>query len=131
MVRSGRPTLSLGTAGKVHTVRTASGWAARALFRDMDGKSRLVQRSGRTEGAARQALAKALRDRAHTDGRQQINADMKVSALAREWLMMIKAADLSPSTVQLYQDRLEKQIVPALGNLKVRELNVGVVDRHL
>ena len=37
----------------------------------------------------------------------------------------------SPSTVQAYRDGLDKQILPAQGELKVRELSVGVVDRHL
>ena len=30
-----------------------------------------------------------------------------------------------------YRHRLDRQIIPALGNLRVRELTTGVVDRHL
>ena len=37
----------------------------------------------------------------------------------------------SPGTLRAYRDRLDGQIIPALGNLRVRELTTGVVDRHL
>jgi hypothetical protein len=33
--------------------------------------------------------------------------------------------------LRLYRDRLDRQIIPSLGNLRVRELTVGVCDRHL
>ena len=39
--------------------------------------------------------------------------------------------DRSPTTVSTYRDRLDKQIIPALGNVRIRELTVGLVDRHL
>ena len=37
----------------------------------------------------------------------------------------------SPSTIQLYSDRLQRQVLPALGSVRVRELTVGLIDRHL
>ncbi len=127
----GRPTLSLGTAGKVRTYRTDAGWFAKAVFRDFDGVSRQVQKSGRTEGAARQRLAEALRDRSHLPRGASITPDTKVSALADRWLQEIHDSKLSPGTIQNYEDRLRHQVLPALGNVKVRELTVGLVDRHL
>jgi integrase len=33
--------------------------------------------------------------------------------------------------MQAYRDRLDRQILPGLGQLRVRELSVGVLDRHL
>ncbi len=44
-----RPSLPLGTAGRIRTYRTAAGWSARALFRDYDGVTRPVLRVGRTD----------------------------------------------------------------------------------
>jgi integrase len=38
---------------------------------------------------------------------------------------------LSPITMQAYRDRLDRQILPGLGQLRVRELSVGILDRHL
>jgi hypothetical protein len=39
--------------------------------------------------------------------------------------------DLSPRTMEAYRDRLGKQILPGLGQLRIRELSTGVRDRHL
>jgi integrase len=127
----GRPPLALGTPGKTRTYRTPSGWRARTMFRDFDGVSRPVEKSGKTEGAALRGLAEALRDRVRTEGGQTINGDSKLVALAEYWFATIQAGTLSPSTVQLYRDRLDHQILPALGNVRVRELSVGLVDRFL
>ncbi len=33
--------------------------------------------------------------------------------------------------MQAYCDRLDRQILPGLGELRMRELSVGIVDRHL
>jgi integrase len=99
--------------------------------RDFDGKVRQVERYGRTQGAARNALALALRDRARVDADADITPDTKLAALAGLWFEQFQRQDRSPTTVAAYRDRLDKQIIPALGNVRARELSVGLVDRHL
>jgi hypothetical protein len=59
----------------------------------------------------------------------EISGDSRVSALAEAWYTGL--TDLSPVTMQAYRDRLDRQILPDLGRLRVRELSVGVLDRHL
>ena len=49
--------------------------------------------------------------------------------MAQVWYAGLK--DLSPVTMQAYRDRLDRQILPGLGQLRVRELSIGVLDRHL
>src|SRR5918995_3264675 len=61
----------------------------------------------------------------------RINPETRLRVLAEVWFAEIQGRGLSPSTIQAYRDRLDKQILPALGELRVRELSVGVVDRHL
>ena len=51
--------------------------------------------------------------------------------VAAQWFASLDEEGRSPSTIQLYGDRLNNQILPALGNVKVRELTVGLIDRHL
>lgn len=127
-----RPNLTLGTAGRVKSTQlSAVQWVARCRYRDFDGVTRLVEKRGRTRGAAEQALARAIRDRSRGDAESVITPDTKLAAVARVWWGQLIESDLSPSTKQLYRDRLDKQILPALGNVRVRELSVGVVDRHL
>jgi integrase-like protein len=52
-----------------------------------------------------------------------------VSVLAEAWFTGLKS--LSPTTLQAYRNRVDQQILPGLGNLRVRELSVGTIERHL
>ena len=76
-------------------------------------------------------LAAAIRDRSSGTSEIDINGETKLRVLADVWFDQVKGRDLSPSTVQAYRDRLDKQILPSLGELRLRELSVGVVERHL
>lgn len=125
----GRPPLALGTSGAIRCYRTDTGYRARALTRDYDGRVRAVERRGKTKAAAEGALKLALRDRARISASGHIMADSRVSSLADAWYAAL--TDLSPRTMEAYRDRLDKQILPGLGQLRIRELSVGVLDRHL
>ncbi len=132
----GRPPLPLGTMGEIWTIVLPSG-RVRAFtnFRDYDGRCRRVERTRRSETAARNALREACRDRGRTDAAEGITPSTTVAVLAEEWFSEIKLAvesgDRSPSTGQLYRDRLDKQVIPALGALRIREVTVSRVDRLL
>ena len=64
----GRPSLALGTFGALRFYRTDNGWRVRTYVRDPDGRTREVERRGRTKNAAEQALKTALRDRSNHGG---------------------------------------------------------------
>ncbi len=125
----GRPGLALGTAGKIRLHATPSGHRAVAWYRDYDGKCRQVERHGKTKAAAEAALRLALRDRARFDVGGDITPSTRVNVLAEAWFAGLK--DLSPTTMQAYRNRLDQQVLPGLGNLRVRELSVGTIERHL
>src|SRR5215207_2411469 len=132
MRRVGRPGLVLGTAGTVRVYPAEpTGYKAVTRYRDWDGKVRQVKRHGDTKGAARRNLAAAIRDRSSGRSGTEINTETRVGVLSEVWFAEAQGRGLSPSTIQAYRDRLDKQILPALGELRVRELSVGVVDRHL
>jgi integrase len=123
--------MPLGTYGKIRTYRHASGWKARTLYRDWDGKTRHVQKHGRTEAAAERALIEALRDRHRSDTGALITPETRVDALAEAWWTEIEEGPHSPGTLRNYRDRLDRQVIPTLGRLRTRELTPGTVDRHL
>lgn len=125
----GRPPLALGTAGAIRYYKTDTGYRARVLVRDYDGQVRALERRAPNRTAAERALKLALRDRAPGQARGEITADSRVSALAEAWYAALD--DLSPITLQAYRDRLDRQLLPRLGQLRVRELSVGTLDRHL
>jgi integrase len=99
------------------------------LYRDWDGVTRQVQRQAKTKGAAERGLAVALRDRGPAGADHEITPDTTVAALAEKWFRELEGK--SPSTMQAYRDRLDRQVLPALGSVRVRELSVGLLDRHL
>jgi integrase len=127
----GRPALALGTFGILRFYRTGNGWRVRTLVRDFDGVTRHIERRGRTRNAAEQALKKALRDRTHSGAKDKITAFTKVRVLGELWFTELSGNGLSPNTIQLYRDRLDRQVIPSLGGLYVHELTTSVVDRHL
>ncbi len=127
----GRPQLPLGTYGKIRTYPHGQGFRAMTNFRDYDGKSRLVQRQGKTRAAAERALVTALRDRAHYDGGNTITPNTRLAVAAQLYWDEIEESPRSPSTKGLYRDRIDQQVLPALGEVRLREVTVGLVDRHL
>src|SRR3954447_7041881 len=97
-----RPQLEVGTHGAIRVTGRAGRYVALAQFRDLDGISRQVERSGTTK------------------------------AIAAEWLASIEAAveagERSPSTVEQYRRQLEAVVLPRVGSLRVREATVPVLD---
>ena len=126
-----RPALDLGTHGKFRTYQAGAVWRSRCYVRDYDGVVRECERTGRSGAAAERALGKALRDRARIDANTEISGDTKLAAVAELWWVDFQRKDRSPTTLQAYRDRIDKQITPAIGNVRIREASVGLVDRHL
>src|SRR4051794_28656818 len=81
----GRPPLALGSAGAIRYYKTDTGYRARVLIRDYDGRVRALERRAPTKAAADRALKLALRDRAPTSARGEITADSRVAVLAEAW----------------------------------------------
>lgn len=131
-----RPPLPVGTHGKIKvTEKPGGGFVARTRYRDYDGVTRLVERSGRTATAARNNLLEALRDRSGPMAGGGITPETKFADAAQVWLGEIETAaasgDISPNTVELYERQLRNYAVPALGALRVREITTPRVDALL
>jgi|tagenome__1003787_1003787.scaffolds.fasta_scaffold20809817_1 integrase len=123
--------MPLGTHGKIRIYPRGNGWMARALVRDWDGVTRYAQKQGRTQAAAQRALVESLRDRQRSDSGALITPDTRVDVLAEAWWSEIEQGNHSPGTRRNYRDRLDRQVIPSLGQLRVRELTTGAIDRHL
>ena len=124
-----RPPLALGTHGRIRLYRSTTGWKARTLVRDYDGRTRSIERNAPTKAAAEVALKVAVRDRGRVGDHAEIMPDTRVKDVAESWYAALR--DLAPTTKQAYRDRLDRQVIPSLGGLRVRELSVGTVHRHL
>jgi integrase len=127
-----RPELSIGTWGKIRTEKLGPNrFCARARFRDYDGRTRDIEAAGTTGPAAIRALKEKLRDRAIPND-DEITRETYVSTLANLWIEEITAEErVTPQTINNYKTSLRTAILPALGNLRIREASVGRLDKFL
>ncbi|MCO7192293.1 site-specific integrase [Pseudonocardia sp. McavD-2-B] len=131
---AGRPPLPIGTHGKIvardvtPAGQRAKLWQAHTYYRDPDGKTRRVKRTGGSKSAAENALRAALSDR-QTDSAATLSGDSRVSAAAAVWFEQCEAAvaegELAPNTLRLYESAWRLHIEPAVGELRLRELTVS------
>jgi integrase len=131
-----RPALDIGTFGNIATWidKTTSKHIARAKFRDPDGVVRQVTRSGTTEAAATRNLKKALKERTVLGPAEELTPEDRLDKLLNvwwKWKLEDSGDVLAPSTVSAYESVMAKVIRPGLGQLKIRELSVGRLDRFL
>lgn len=125
-----RPPLVLGTWGQITRSRRGKLWVAKARFRDFDGITRLVERTGSTGRQAEDTLVEHLRDRTRLHG-GEITAESHVRVLADRWYDTLLERRLASGTLEAYRRSLRVHIEPALGGLRIREVTVPVVDRYL
>ncbi len=129
----GRPPLPVGTFGSIsiREIRPRT-FRARTRFRDFDGQVREVVRFGETPAAAQRTLRATLSERVDETRGTDITRATKVSELAAAWLEEVAESDrLAGSTKARYATVVESFIVPGVGELRVGELTVASVDRHL
>jgi len=107
---------------------TSTGYRAMLKYRDEDGVVRQVERHGATKAAADRSLKLAVRDRSYS-GRGVLTREATLAVVAEAWYEQLR--DLSTTTLEAYRYRMDRQVIPALGQLRLRELTVGVLDRHL
>jgi integrase len=124
----------VGTCGRIFFRPTVSGKIeARARYRDWDGTSRLVQATARTERAAERVLKAKLLDRADVDCRSgAVNADSLFRDLGDYWLEDLRTEGrVAQRTLENYEWVLRKVVLPAFGDLALREIGVARCDRFI
>jgi hypothetical protein len=133
---AGRLPMPIGTHGKITTVEltppgTKRGemiWEARTRFRDADGASRRVKRTGRSKNAAETNLKAALLERQH-NAAVDLTGASRLSEAAARWLAARRAdvstGDLGPRSVDEYESVLNLHVLPALGELRLREVTTA------
>ncbi len=123
----GRPKLPIGSHGTIRVFRTGDSWQARCNYRDTDGETRQVSASALTQGKARLRLQEKLKTRGRVGG-EDITRHTTIAQLALLWLRTLSQ---STATADQYQDKLDKHIVPALGDLAIHEATTGRLEAFL
>lgn len=126
-----RPPLDLGTYGRISFSTAPSGAVtAKARFRDYDGRTRLVERSGPTKAAAERALKRAFQDRA-LPASDTLGGESTTRVLADSWWVDFQGKGRAPATVRRYREVLDWYVLPRLGNVRLREARVGLMEQTL
>jgi integrase len=131
-----RPPLPLGTYGNITVHRVPSGgYCAVTRFRDHDGVTRKVKKVAATSAAAKSRLREALRDRSPLGPTSGLAGDSRFRAAADEWIgvvdQLVGQGLRSPNTAQLYRLNLMTHVLPAIGEIRLRELTVPRLDQFV
>ena len=129
-----RPRLDIGTYGKIRTYRTSTGYRATTLYRDFDGHTRPVERSGKSEAASVRRLKRALSEWLGSSG-GDVKPDTPLRELAELWFetvtLDVEQGRKSPTTADAYRSVLDRHVLAGVGELRVREATVARLDRFL
>lgn len=126
-----RPPLVIGTWGRIRRTEIRKGlWVADARYRDHDGVTRQLERTGTTAQKAEDILKEALRDRLTLSG-ADITAESTVAAVGAVWLESEIVGEKALNTERRYTEILHGVVTPGLGQVRMREISVSRLDRFL
>ena len=129
----GRPPTPIGSFGDIRVRKLGvSRFEACARYRDQDGKLRPVARRGATRAEAERKLKEALADRVLEHQGEEVKGSTTVQVLSATWLAEVEAnPKLANSTKLRYATIVESFVDPKLGNFRVREISIPLLDRVL
>jgi integrase len=127
----GRPPLPVGTFGRIDFHHNGEERVrARASFRDVDGVRRPVTRWGSSAQQAEARLRAALACRAGP-AVGALSAQTRVTDAARVWLAQVDGSGRASGTRSLYRAAVRGYVVPAMGELRLGELTVPLIEHAL
>ena len=127
-----RPPLPVGAHGNIKTrkVTRADGSIAQEAscrFRGADGHVRRVKRVRKTKAAAENALQAAVVDLANQARGGEVTSSSKLKQVAELWFadieLQVDEGRKSPKTSAAYRSYLDMHILPAMGELQMREVD--------
>lgn len=132
----GRPPLPIGAYGDIYTKKLGPAqWMARANFRDADGATRPVKRHGQTKANAVTRLKEAMAERSGLAVGGEIKPGSKLKEVAELWLVeqerLAAQGSKAMTSVDQYRDNWRRNILPAMGELLIRECTVSAVHNFL
>lgn len=133
-----RNPLQPGEIGRIRTLQVRPGlWRADASYCDRSGAKGRCRKSGRTETAARRALADELKGRLERDNPSGLVTPTSLVNEAVETYLANRMEDArngigraNPRSVKIYRSVAENWIKPILGELQVRNLTSGRLDTY-
>jgi integrase len=125
-----RQPLALETWGKIRRTTRNGKPAAVAYYRDVDGRTRQMMRTGESPAKAEANLKAALHNHL-TPTVDYLTPDSTLAELAQQWIESVKKEDKADSTIRRYEAVVSKHVVSRIGELRVKEANVPRLQRIL
>lgn len=136
----GRKPLPIGSWGLIRTEPIGQDkrggpkrYRARAYYRDFDGRTRLVEASGRTATQAGQNLRSKLQNRTLAGRDGDLTGMSRFADAADLWLSkvddMVREGRRSPGTGDTYRRQLRNHVLPAMGEVRLGEATTPLVDK--
>jgi len=127
----GRAPLEIGKPGNI-TIRELKPkvFQARCRFRDLDGVTRLVAARGKSRTGAQNALLAKLAERpGGSRGVNKLQPHHRFTDAAKLWLSKIEQTQRG-TTYASYRQWLDGRVIPDIGEMRLRELDVGYLDTY-
>lgn len=139
---AGRHPLALGTWGSIQTWPAAvndkgkpTRWRARTKYRDIDGRTRQIERWGRSSTDAANQLKSALMAQSRMSRDGELSGADRFAKAAEIWRTSIESGvgrgARSPGTLETYERTLKVHVLPALGEVRLLEISPPLLDRFL
>ena len=133
-----RPVMPIGSYTDIRAAaaKTKSGemrYRAQTYFRDYDGRTRRVERWGDSASKAKrklQAYLTSLIEAGQANSRAGLKDSSRFREAAEQWLSDVERSRRA-TTIDNYRQRLESLVLPALGELQLREISVGRLDAFM
>lgn len=128
--------IPIGSHGEIKIVQQDDGrWLARTQVRDRDGRVRSVRVVDKTKGAAGRKLERRLEERIDPTA-AGVTAATTFEELGRVWLQHRRdhgksrsSGELAMQTLAIYNSEIQIVIIPAIGGVRIGEVNVPFLDR--
>lgn len=123
-----RPPMPIGTYNSINATEKAPGvWVAKTYFRDLDGVRRPVERRGSSKPKAIRNLQAHLAERAEGAQGGELKSSSRFREAAALWLAEVEPVRRG-STMDNYRQRLDSLVLPAFGELLLREITPGMLE---
>jgi integrase len=122
-----RPPLPIGSWGKVKRTELGKGrWVAKARVRDIDGVTRLVERTGRTGAEAERNLSAHLAERT-APSMEDLNSESRMTSLWEAYEAHLLEENRAIRTMERYR-YASGYVIKGLGGYKIREITTQRLD---
>lgn len=126
----GRPTTPLGTWGEISSRQLETGkWQSSTRLRLWNGETVRVRARANSKSASVNGVKEKCTERLGTSDSEVLTTTSPVSDLMEHWIQTKNK--VRPQTRDRYRNSIDRHIVPALGEMRIREVKPSFLNNWL